>query len=79
MKKIRSLYDTAQNGTTAPHTDFVSVEEVRQMFKKFSHVKIDKRNFDNYSVCGLFILKREWFLDNLGRVLGLDLYITALK
>jgi SAM-dependent methyltransferase len=76
---IRALYDTDRCGTAAPHTDFVSPSQARQLFRKFSSVKIDIRNFDNYSFRGKIILKREDVLDNIGRVLGLDLYITATK
>jgi ubiquinone/menaquinone biosynthesis C-methylase UbiE len=78
-EKIRSLYDTSEDGRAAPHTDFVSPREVRCIFKRFSRVKIDIRNFDNYSMGGKFLLKREWVLNNLARFLGLDLYITAIK
>ena len=78
-EKIRSLYDTSEDGRAAPHTDFVSPREVRRIFKRFSRVKIDIRNFDNYSIRGKFILKREWVLNNLARFLGLDLYIMAIK
>ena len=78
-EKIRSLYDTSQDGSAAPHTDFVSRREVWRMFKRFSRVKIDIRNFDNYSIGGKSLLKREWVLNNLARFLGLDLYITAIK
>lgn len=78
-EKIRSLYDTSQDGSAAPHTDFVSPLEVRRIFRRFSRVKIDIRNFDNYSIGGKFLLKREWVLNNLARFLGLDLYITAIK
>lgn len=78
-EKIRSLYDTSEDGSAAPHTDFVSAREARRIFRKFSRVNIDIRNFDNYSIGGKSILKREWFLNNLARFLGLDLYITAIK
>ena len=78
-EKIRSLYDTSEDGSAAPHTDFVSPREVWCIFKRFSRVKIDKRNFDNYSIGGTSLLKREWVLNNLARFLGLDLYITAIK
>ena len=46
----------------------------------FSRVKVDKRNFDSYVLIPrLLALRREWLLDNLGRIVGLDLYITAEK
>ena len=38
-------------------------------------MKVDVQNFDGYA----FGLKREWFLGNLARVVGLDLYIVADK
>jgi len=78
-ENTRALYDTDSDGTAAPHTDFVSPSEARQLFRKFSSVKIDMRNFDNYSFRGKTLLKREYLLNNVGRVLGLDLYITARK
>jgi ubiquinone/menaquinone biosynthesis C-methylase UbiE len=78
-EKIRSLYDTSEDGSAAPHTDFVSSREVRRIFEKFSRVKIDIRNFDNYTIGGKFLLKREWVFNNLARFLGLDLYIRAIK
>ena len=78
-EKIRALYDADSKGAAAPHTDFVSSREVRQLFKEFSSVKIDIQNFDSYSLCGKAVLKRERLLSNAGRLLGLDLYITATK
>jgi len=78
-EKIRALYDADSEGAAAPHTDFVSPREVRQLFEVFSSVKIDIQNFDSYSLCGKAVLKRERLLSNAGRILGLDLYITATK
>ena len=78
-EKIRSLYDTSKEGSAAPHTDFVSAREVRRLFKRFPRVKIDIRNFDNFSIGGKFLLQRDWVLNNFARLLGLDLYITAVK
>lgn len=78
-EKIRGLYDTDSKGVAAPHTDFVSSRHVRRLFKAFSCVKIDKQNFDSYSFHGRTILERKRLLGNIGRVLGLDLYIVANK
>jgi len=78
-ERIRALYDTDSGGAAAPHTDFVSPREVRQLFQEFSSVKIDIQNFDGYSFRGKTILKRERLLSNMGRIVGLDLYITATK
>jgi len=68
---LRKLYD----GEETPHTDFVSKREARELFRAFSRVKIDVQNFDGFR----YGIKREWFLNNLARVVGLDLYITAEK
>ena len=72
---FRAMYDAHDDGDAAPHTDFVSRAEVRELFRKFGRVRIEPQNFDGYR----FGIKREWFLNNLARVAGLDLYITADK
>ena len=73
--ELRGVYDAHDTGEAAPHTDFVSRSEVRRLFRDFTRVKVDVQNFDGYA----FGLKREWFLGNLARVVGLDLYIVADK
>jgi SAM-dependent methyltransferase len=73
--ELRGVYDPDDSGDAAPHTEFVSRREVRRLFRDFVRVKIDVQNFDGYA----FHIKREWFLGNLARVVGLDLYITADK
>ncbi|MDQ2984959.1 MAG: class I SAM-dependent methyltransferase [Actinomycetota bacterium] len=72
---FRKMYDADEAGTAAPHTDFVSRGDVRCLFGKFERVKIDSQNFDGFR----YGIRREWFLNNLGRVVGLDLYIVADK
>lgn len=72
---FRKMYDADSAGEAAPHTDFVSRSDVRRLFARFSRVKIDVQNFDGFR----FGIKREWFLNNVARVVGLDLYITADK
>jgi SAM-dependent methyltransferase len=73
--EIRALYDAHESGEPAPHTDFVSRAEVKGLLRDFARVRIDVQNFDGYR----FGLKREWFLSNIARVIGLDLYIVADK
>jgi SAM-dependent methyltransferase len=75
-RRLRSLYDTNAEGEAAPHTDFVSRGEARRLFRDFERIRIDVRNFDSYAF-GPFRLPRERTLGNLGRVVGLDLYIVA--
>ena len=71
---MRSLYDTNSEGEAAPHTDYTSVFQIKGLFRQFSRVKVDIRNFDNYRY-----LKRAHALNSIARVLGLDLYIVAEK
>lgn len=79
-RRVRALYDSSEGGEAAPHTDYVSRAEVRRLFKDFSHVRIEIQNFATHTVFkGRFVIRREKLLGNLGRVLGLDLYITAEK
>ncbi|HET8670251.1 MAG TPA: hypothetical protein VFM05_06355, partial [Candidatus Saccharimonadales bacterium] len=73
-------YDTNVQGDAAPHTDYVSIIEVRRLFKSFSMVKVDIQNFDTYALFkGKVVIPREKLLNNIGRILGLDFYITAVK
>jgi SAM-dependent methyltransferase len=74
-EKMRQLYDAHQSGEPAPHTDFVSKADVRRLFDDFARVQIDVQNFDGFR----WGIRREWFLGNLARVVGLDLYITGDK
>jgi SAM-dependent methyltransferase len=71
---VAALYDTNADGATAPHTDYVSADQVRRLFGGFSSLHIDRRNFDN-----LRYVRRERLLGTVDRLLGLDLYITARR
>jgi SAM-dependent methyltransferase len=73
--ELRGFYDADESGEAAPHTDFVSRADVRRLFREFARVKVDVQNFDSYPLG----IKREWFLANLARAVGLDLYIVADK
>ena len=75
---LRARYDANTEGDAAPHVDFVSKNEVREMFCDFARVRIDVQNFDPY-VLGRIHIPRERFLNNLARVAGVDLYIVADK
>jgi len=79
-ERLRALSDTNAQGAAAPHVDYTSWLQARWLFRQFSHVRIDIQNFDAYSLFkGKLFLPRERFLNNVARVLGLDLYITAQK
>lgn len=77
---VRGLYDTNQLGEAAPHTEYVSKGDVRKLFASFGNVDVRARNFDGYSALrGRLVLRREWFLGTIDRLLGLDLYVVAEK
>lgn len=79
-RQVRALYDVSAKGEAAPHTDYVSRSQVRELFREFSRVQIESQNFDNLVFLrGRLMIPRERLLNNLGRVLGLDLYIRAYK
>ncbi|MGH2650633.1 MAG: class I SAM-dependent methyltransferase [Actinomycetota bacterium] len=78
--QVRALYDANQSGEAAPHTDFVSRREARRLFRDFAAVQIEAQNFDTYVLFrGCLVVPRERLLDNVARVLGLDLYVWARK
>ncbi len=72
--QVAAMYDTNEAGDAAPHTDYVSARQVRELFAGFSSVDIDRRNFDN-----LKYVRRARLLGTVDRLLGLDLYITARR
>lgn len=79
-ERVRAMYDTNAAGEAAPHTDYTSVVGVRRLFRQFGSVKTEIQNFDHLT---LFGGRKHWdrpqLLGNVGRVLGLDLYIVATK
>ena len=81
-ERVRAMYDANTAGEAAPHVDFVSRRGVRELFGAFADVSIDSQNFDSLtpSLAGRTLtIRRELLLDNVARVLGLDLYIHARK
>jgi SAM-dependent methyltransferase len=81
-EQVRAMYDANTAGEAAPHTDFVSRRDVRQLFSAFSDVRVQSQNFDSLTPSfrnHVLTVRREWLLGNVGRLLGLDLYIHARK
>ncbi len=81
-EQVRGMYDANLAGDAAPHTDFVSRRDVRQLFGDFSDVVVQSQNFDSLTpTLGGHVLtvRREWLLGNVARLVGLDLYIHARK
>jgi SAM-dependent methyltransferase len=77
---IRGAYDLNAEGEAAPHTDFTSRGDARKLFGAFARIEIRARNFDDVTLRGRTLLRRDQALRSpLARVLGLDLYIVAWK
>ena len=73
--KQRLKYDANAAGAAAPETTFVSARQLRRMFDGFRSVQVAKENNTN-----LFrVIPRHLLLTSLGRWLGLDLYVRAVK
>ena len=53
--------------------EFSSRRRAKAAFGAFTNVRIRRENFDNVK-----LLPREWFLGAPARLLGVDLYITAI-
>lgn len=80
----RAAYDVNAAGEAAPATVFVTARQVREeLFANFSRVTVQRHNFDATrlaSVRGRTLwLTRERALPTIARILGLDLYIHAVK
>ncbi len=78
--KVRGLYDSNTQGQSAPHTDYYSPDEALKLFDNFTSATVDIRNFSTCAyVRGRPVLPRWLLLNTIGRILGLDLYIKAVK
>jgi len=76
----RSIYDSDSDGNTPPVTEFVSKKNIESLFSYFQEVSIEIENFDDLYLPKTRIgISRKWLLNNLDKVWGLDLYITARK
>jgi SAM-dependent methyltransferase len=76
----RGRHEQNVAGEIAPMVDYVSRREVRRLLAGYSDLQIRAENFDPVvAPWKRIVLPREWFLGNVARVLGLDLYITATK
>ena len=77
---IRGAYDLNMEGEAAPHTDFTSRRDAKNLFGRFSRVEIHRQNFDDLSLRGRALVPRDRLIRSpLARLLGLDLYIVAQK
>src|SRR5207248_8777644 len=76
---LRYFYDGHADGDAAPHTDFVSVRELRGLLSGFSDVRIERRAIDRVPL-GPVEIPRLWLMRlGLDRLVGLDLYVVAYR
>jgi SAM-dependent methyltransferase len=75
----RLAYDGNAAGKSAPETVLLSIGEIKKMLRPFASVSCQKQNADDLHHKGKIYIAREKLLGNLGRVLGLDIYLEATK
>jgi len=80
-KRMRKYYDSSASGAAAPETQFSSIKELREMFKKYSHAEFHKENCDGLIVpkLNLRVIPRQRLLSSVGRKLGTDIYVEVRK
>jgi SAM-dependent methyltransferase len=75
---LRARYDASASGEAAPHTDFVTVGELRGLLYGFHSVRIERRNMDALPVPLIAARTRKALLRaRIDRLVGLDLYAVA--
>jgi SAM-dependent methyltransferase len=75
-QSARKRYDANAVGTAAPFTEFTSVRAARRLFSDFREVRVVRENMDPMT---LLHIPRERLLGWPAKLLGLDLYVTAVK
>ena len=78
-QKLRAKYDANAAGEAAPHTDYTSPPQLKRVFRSFSTLRYNIQNMDPLKYRRDRYVPREKLLNNLGRIVGLDLYVTASK
>ena len=73
-REVRRTYDRTLSGEPAPVVEYVGVRQARRLFGGFSSVMIRRENFDDVKA-----LRRELCLGLPARLLGVDIYVTAVR
>lgn len=76
---VRAASDVNTDGVAAPHTDFVSRADIAELCRGFEEVSVKTENSGDLKLFGYPVVGRQRLLGTLGRVAGLDLYITARR
>lgn len=75
----RASYDTNAAGRGAPHTDWISIRSLRHLCREFSSFSAQTENIDNGVPFHKSPPRRELLKTWWPRLIGLDLYATAIK
>jgi SAM-dependent methyltransferase len=75
----KKAYDSDTSGAGAPETVFLSIRLLREMLADFSEVRFFKENCTDFQLKGFTFIQRKKMLATLGRTLGLDIYLEAVK
>jgi SAM-dependent methyltransferase len=74
---LRYFYDGHADRIAAPHTDFVSVAELRGLLSGFRDVCIERRSIDRLPLGPIEVSRQRLMRLGLDRLVGLDLYAVA--
>ena len=73
-EKESYYYDHDSTGRVAPEVILTSIYQLKKMLNRYTQVNFYKQNSDS-----VMKIPRKWLLWNLGRLMGLDIYIEARK
>jgi hypothetical protein len=76
---LRYFYDGHADGDVAPHTDFVSVAELRGLLSGFRDVRIERRGIDRVPLGPIEVSRLRLMRLGLDRLVGLDLYAVGYR
>jgi SAM-dependent methyltransferase len=75
----RAAYDSGSDGAAAPETVFLSCRDIKEAFRDYASVEVTSENSDALTWRGRTLVTRERMLASVGKSMGLDLYISAVK
>lgn len=72
-------YDADSRGIAAPETVFLSIKQIKKLLKSFINISCHKENCDDLLLVRGGFIPRLKLLPYLGKVAGLDIYVTVTK
>lgn len=77
--RLRKFYDADADDNAAPFTEFNSIRRMEALLANFSSVQCRLENCADFKLLGVKFANRTTMLPILGRLLGTDIYINAVK